>query len=156
MRCLLSTGVSIALPALDGSRRTAILDALNSLAGRLNASSPVLALVLRSRLSMLAQPQNFYPAECADLPFLDERTAASWLEASATLLRLPLAKGVQHNQLITCNLVAHGLLCSYSKSSMFTWPFLNPDVFLQPLAQLCELDCQRSCAHTLHAAKRRC
>jgi len=94
MRCLSFTGVSIALPALDGSKRTAVLDALNSLAGRLNASSPVLALVLKSRLSMLAQPQNFYPAEGADLPFLEERTAALWLEASATMLKFPLAKGL--------------------------------------------------------------
>jgi len=43
---------------------------------------------------MLAQPQNFYPAEGADLPFLEERTAASWLEASATILKFPLAKGL--------------------------------------------------------------
>ena len=76
------SGVGMALPALPISRRTAVLDAVDSLAGRLGASSPVLALVLRFRLGLLANPQNFYPAEGADLPFLDEQAAASWLEAS--------------------------------------------------------------------------
>ena len=58
------------------------MDAIDSLAGRLSASSPVLALILKFRLGLLADPQNFYPAEGAEFPFLDEQAAASWLEAS--------------------------------------------------------------------------
>lgn len=73
-------GVGIALPALDAPRRKAILDAVDSLAARLDSSSAVLALVLRFRLDMLAHPQYFYPIEEGSLPFLDEYTAASWLE----------------------------------------------------------------------------
>ena len=72
--------MGIALPALDALRRKAVLDAVDSLAARLNSRSAVLALVLRFRLDMLAHPQNFYPIEQGSLPFLDEQTAASWLE----------------------------------------------------------------------------
>ena len=76
------TGVGMALPALPASRRAAVLEAVDGLAGRLSASSPVLPLVLKFRLGLLANPQNFYPAEGTDSPFLDEQAAASWLEAS--------------------------------------------------------------------------
>ena len=71
-----------ALPALHASRRASVLDAVASLAGRLSASSPALALVLKFRLGLLANPQNFYPVEGTDLLFLNEEAAASWLEAS--------------------------------------------------------------------------
>lgn len=81
-RVLHHSGVGTALPALPMARRTAVLDAVDSLAGRLGASSPVLTLVLKFRLSLIADPQNFYPAEGAGLPFLEEQAAASWLEAS--------------------------------------------------------------------------
>ncbi len=86
MCCLYDSGVGTALPALPLPRRTAVLEAIGSLAGRLSASSPVLALVLKFRLGLLADPQNFYPAEGADHPFLDEQAAASWLEASPSIL----------------------------------------------------------------------
>ena len=76
------SGVATALPALPTARRTAVLDAIDSLAGRLGASSPVLTLVLKFRLSLIADPQNFYPAEGAAVSFLEEQAAASWLEAS--------------------------------------------------------------------------
>lgn len=42
----------------------------------------MLALVLKFRLGLLANPQNFYPVEGTDLLFLNEEAAASWLEAS--------------------------------------------------------------------------
>lgn len=74
--------MGIALPALDVPRRTAVLDAVDSLAGQLNPGSQVLALVLKFRLGLMAQPQNFYPVAGTDLPFLDEARAAAWLEAS--------------------------------------------------------------------------
>ena len=72
--------MGIALPPLDAPRRKAVLDAVDSLAARLDSSSAVLALVLRFRLELLAHPQYFYPIEEGSLPFLDEHTAASWLE----------------------------------------------------------------------------
>ena len=75
-------GVGIALPALSPSRRAAVLDAVDSLASQLSASSPVLALVLSFRLSLIARPQNFYPVEGAEVAFLDEARAAAWLEVS--------------------------------------------------------------------------
>ena len=75
-------GVGIALPALSPSRRAAILDAVDSLAGQLSASSPVLALVLSFRLSLVARPQNFSPVGDAEVAFLDEASAAAWLEVS--------------------------------------------------------------------------
>ena len=76
------TGVGIALPAVSPSRRAAILAAVDSLASQLSASSPVLALVLSFRLSLIARPQNFYPVEGAESAFLDEGRAAAWLEVS--------------------------------------------------------------------------
>ena len=78
-------GVDIALPALSPSRRAAILDAVDSLASQLSTSSPVLALVLRFRLSLIACPQNFYPVEGADSAFLDEAKAAAWLRVKISL-----------------------------------------------------------------------
>ncbi len=78
--CECLAGVGVALPALDAPRRKAILDAVDSLAARLDSSSVVLGLVLRFRLDMLAHPQKFYPGEQDSLSFIDEQTAASWLE----------------------------------------------------------------------------
>ena len=80
--------MGIALPALSPSRRAAVLDAVDSLASQLSASSPVLALVLSFRLSLIARPQNFYPGEGEELAFLDEAKAAAWLEVSISLSHL--------------------------------------------------------------------
>lgn len=80
MSCI--AGVGIALPALSPARRAAVLDAVDSLASQLSASSPVLALVLSFRLSLITRPQNFYPVEDIEVAFLEEARAAAWLEVS--------------------------------------------------------------------------